>query len=78
MSHARSEFDEMLAPEAYDAVFALGETPQFSARERPALAWTEALTRLDDGVSDEGDRCQIDCCRKSRVTGPGWQRPATR
>jgi hypothetical protein len=24
------------------------------------------------------DRCQIDCCRKSRVTGPGWQRPATR
>src|ERR1700748_1657988 len=29
------------------------EAPQFSARERAALAWTEALTRLDDGVSDE-------------------------
>jgi AhpD family alkylhydroperoxidase len=29
------------------------ETPLFSERERAALAWTEALTRLDDGVSDE-------------------------
>jgi AhpD family alkylhydroperoxidase len=29
------------------------ETPLFSARERAALAWTEALTRLDGGVSDE-------------------------
>jgi AhpD family alkylhydroperoxidase len=29
------------------------EASQFSARERAALAWTEALTRLDDGVSDE-------------------------
>ena len=29
------------------------EAPQFSARERAALAWTEALTLLSDGVSDE-------------------------
>jgi AhpD family alkylhydroperoxidase len=29
------------------------ETPQFSARERAALAWTEALTLLTHGVSDE-------------------------
>ncbi len=29
------------------------ETPLFSARERAALAWTEALTQLDGGVSDE-------------------------
>ena len=29
------------------------EAPQFSARERAALAWTEALTRLADGVGDE-------------------------
>jgi AhpD family alkylhydroperoxidase len=29
------------------------EAPQFSARERAALAWTEALTRLGEGVSDE-------------------------
>ncbi|KWV54272.1 alkylhydroperoxidase [Bradyrhizobium macuxiense] len=29
------------------------EAPQFSARERAALAWTEALTMLPDGVSDE-------------------------
>src|SRR3954469_10610920 len=29
------------------------ESPQFSARERAALAWTEALTLLRGGVSDE-------------------------
>jgi AhpD family alkylhydroperoxidase len=29
------------------------EAPIFSARERAALAWTEALTTLSDGVSDE-------------------------
>jgi len=29
------------------------EAPQFSARERAALAWTEALTLLGEGVSDE-------------------------
>jgi AhpD family alkylhydroperoxidase len=29
------------------------EAPQFSARERAALAWTEALTSLAGGVSDE-------------------------
>ena len=29
------------------------EAPQFSARERAALAWTEALTMIADGVSDE-------------------------
>jgi len=29
------------------------EAPQFSQRERAALAWTEALTKLEGGVSDE-------------------------
>jgi len=29
------------------------EAPQFSRRERAALAWTEALTELGGGVSDE-------------------------
>jgi AhpD family alkylhydroperoxidase len=29
------------------------EAPQFSKRERAALAWTEALTNLSNGVSDE-------------------------
>ena len=29
------------------------EAPQFSPRERAALAWTEALTLLANGVSDE-------------------------
>jgi AhpD family alkylhydroperoxidase len=108
-SHARSEYEDFksLAPDAYDAVFALAraagkagldkqlleliklrasqingcafcvqfhilqgeglgvpvdklnlvvvwrEAPQFSARERAALAWTEALTLLTGGVSDE-------------------------
>jgi len=32
------------------------EAPQFSARERAALAWTEALTLLDGGVSRRGAR----------------------
>jgi AhpD family alkylhydroperoxidase len=29
------------------------EAPQFTRRERAALAWTEALTLLSEGVSDE-------------------------
>ena len=29
------------------------EAPQFSRRERAALAWTEALTKLTGDVSDE-------------------------
>lgn len=29
------------------------EVPHFSARERAALAWTEALTKLPDGFGDE-------------------------
>lgn len=29
------------------------EAPLFSARERAALAWTEALTRITEGVSEE-------------------------
>jgi alkylhydroperoxidase family enzyme len=29
------------------------EAPLFSSRERAALAWTEALTLLTEGVSDE-------------------------
>jgi alkylhydroperoxidase family enzyme len=29
------------------------EAPQFSARERAALAWTEALTLLTQGVGDD-------------------------
>jgi AhpD family alkylhydroperoxidase len=29
------------------------EAPQFTSRERAALAWTEALTNLSEGVSDE-------------------------
>jgi AhpD family alkylhydroperoxidase len=109
MSHARGEYEEFrkLAPDIYDAVFALTqlaakagldkqlieliklrasqingcafclqfhvlqserlgvaadkinlvavwrEAPIFSSRERAALAWTEALTFLPEGVSDE-------------------------
>ncbi len=34
-------------------VVAWREAPQFSPRERAALAWTEALTLLTGGVSDE-------------------------
>jgi AhpD family alkylhydroperoxidase len=109
MSHARKEYSDLqtLAPDAYEAVLALGriaakagidqqlleliklrasqingcafcvqyhvlqaerigvvadklnlvvtwrEAPQFSTRERAALAWTEALTLLTGGVSDD-------------------------
>jgi alkylhydroperoxidase family enzyme len=65
MSHARSEYEDFkaLAPDAFDVVLALSrqtqplvvwrEAPQFSPRERAALAWTEALTLLTAGVSDE-------------------------
>ena len=109
MSHARSEYEDLktIAPDIYDAVFALTqlagktgldkqlleliklrasqingcafclqfhvlqserlglsvdkinlvavwrEAPIYSARERAALAWTEALTLLPEGVSDE-------------------------
>lgn len=35
-----------------DMVAVWREAPQFSRRERAALAWTEALTHIDDGVSD--------------------------
>jgi AhpD family alkylhydroperoxidase len=35
------------------ALNAWRETPFFSDRERAALAWTEAVTRIDGGVSDE-------------------------
>ena len=34
------------------ALSAWRETPFFTARERAALAWTEAVTRLDGGVPD--------------------------
>ena len=34
-------------------VVAWREAPQFSKRERAALGWTEALTTLSGGVSDE-------------------------
>lgn len=33
-------------------VSAWRESPLFSARERAALAWTEALTRITEGVTD--------------------------
>ncbi|MCC8963920.1 carboxymuconolactone decarboxylase family protein [Bradyrhizobium sp. Pear76] len=36
-----------------DLVVVWREAPQFSARERAALAWAEALTTMPNGVSDE-------------------------
>ena len=52
------------------------EAPQFSPRERAALAWTEALTLLASGVSDDRPRRQASrrrrcrCCRPPRRAGP--------
>ena len=42
-----------LSADKLNLVVVWREAPQFSARERAALAWTEALTLLADGVSDE-------------------------
>jgi AhpD family alkylhydroperoxidase len=42
-----------LAEDKINLVAVWREAPQFSARERAALAWTEALTLLSSGVSDE-------------------------
>jgi AhpD family alkylhydroperoxidase len=42
-----------IAADKLDLVVVWREVALFSARERAALAWTEALTRLTEGVSDE-------------------------
>jgi AhpD family alkylhydroperoxidase len=42
-----------LSVDKIDLVAVWREAPVFSARERAALAWAEALTFLPDGVSDE-------------------------
>jgi AhpD family alkylhydroperoxidase len=48
--------DARAAGETEQRIYALNawhETPFFSERERAALAWTEAVTRLQGGVPDE-------------------------
>jgi AhpD family alkylhydroperoxidase len=42
-----------VAADKLNLVVVWREAPQFSSRERAALAWTEALTQLAGGVSDE-------------------------
>jgi AhpD family alkylhydroperoxidase len=42
-----------IAADRLNLVVVWREVALFSARERAALAWTEALTRLTEGVSDE-------------------------
>ena len=42
-----------LSADKLNLVVVWREAPQFSPRERVALAWTEALTLLTQGVSDE-------------------------
>jgi AhpD family alkylhydroperoxidase len=42
-----------IAADKLNLVVVWREAPQFSSRERAALAWTEALTQLAGGVSDE-------------------------
>src|SRR5665213_610769 len=64
MSHARSEQKDFkaLAPDVSDMVLALSHAAAKAGIDkqlleliklRAALAWTEALTRLTEGVSDE-------------------------
>ena len=42
-----------IAADKLNLVVVWREVALFSARERAALAWTEALTRLTEGISDE-------------------------
>jgi alkylhydroperoxidase family enzyme len=42
-----------IAVDKLNLVVVWREAPLFSSRERAALAWTEALTLLTQGVSDE-------------------------
>src|SRR3954452_15662695 len=42
-----------MAPDKLNLVVVWREGPLFSTRERAALAWTEALTLVTEGVSDE-------------------------
>ena len=42
-----------IAADKLNLVVVWREAPLFSARERAALAWTEALTLVSNGVSDE-------------------------
>jgi AhpD family alkylhydroperoxidase len=42
-----------MAPDKLNLVVVWREAPLFSTRERAALAWTEALTLVTEGVSDE-------------------------
>jgi AhpD family alkylhydroperoxidase len=47
--------DARAAGETEQRIYALNawrETPFFSGRERAALAWTEAVTRIGEGVND--------------------------
>jgi AhpD family alkylhydroperoxidase len=47
--------DARAAGETEQRIYALNawrETPFFSDRERAALAWTEAVTRIGEGISD--------------------------
>src|SRR5215207_9002595 len=48
--------DARAAGESEQRIYALNawrETPFFTDRERAALAWAEAVTRIGEGVSDE-------------------------
>lgn len=48
--------DARAAGETEQRIYALNawrETPFFTERERAALAWAEAITRIDSGVSDD-------------------------
>jgi AhpD family alkylhydroperoxidase len=60
------------------------ESPAFTPRERAALAWTEALTKLDHGVSDavfaqasaEFDEKELAQLTSAIVTINAWNRIA--
>ncbi|MFI5235482.1 MAG: carboxymuconolactone decarboxylase family protein [Gemmatimonadales bacterium] len=51
--HSKDALANGETPQRLHVLSAWREAPFYSPRERAALAWTEAVTRLDDGVPDE-------------------------
>jgi AhpD family alkylhydroperoxidase len=67
--------DARAAGETEQRLYALSawrETPFFSDRERAALAWAEAVTRLDGGVPDEAYQAAREHFSEKEVVDLTW------
>lgn len=72
VDHTKQLLDGGAAPEHVAAIAAWRDAPYFTARERAALVFTEALTRLadhHDPVSDELWAEMLDCFDRREISG---------